>query len=246
MNHRFPDISAWIAKTPICHRGLHDRAAGRVENTLSAAKAAVKAGFAIEADLHPSADGVPMVFHDMTLERLTAEKGSVRERTAAELGKIAIGTTSDTIATLRQLLAVTAGKVGLVLELKGLAGEDDGFVAAVERDLASYDGPAALMSFNHWLVKDARKLCRRRPVGLTAQGNDKLYETHRKIAADASVDFVAYAINDLPCRFASEFRKTGRPVITWNIRTPELARKSALHADQITFEGFDPGTALST
>ncbi|MCB1428134.1 MAG: glycerophosphodiester phosphodiesterase, partial [Nitratireductor sp.] len=31
-----------------------------------------------------------------------------------------------------------------------------------------------------------------------------------------------------------------RPVITWTIRNRDDMAKSARHADQITFEGFDP------
>lgn len=239
----YPETSAWIARAPIAHRGLHDKARGIFENTLSAARAAVAQGFAIEVDLHPSADGVPMVFHDLELERLTGEKGSMRDRTAAELGRVAIGGTADTIPTLGQLLGTVGGKVGLVLELKGHAGADEGFVDAVAQTISNYEGPVALMSFDHWLVEDARRLVKNRPVGLTAEGNDDFYSEHTAFAALADVDFVSYGIHDLPCRFVSEFRTAGRPVITWTIRSPELAAKSALYADQITFEGFDPRAA---
>jgi glycerophosphoryl diester phosphodiesterase len=236
----FPPISSWIAEQPIAHRGLHDKTRGRFENTLSAARAAVEQGFAIEVDLHPSSDGVPMVFHDHDLERLTGRKGSVRAHSAAELGTFGIGGTADTIPTLRQLLEVVDGKVGLVLELKGEAGGDAGFVEAVARTIAGYQGPLALMSFDHWLVADARRLVRDRPIGLTAEGKDDMHDEHSAFAAQADVDFVSYGIEDLPCRFVREFRESGRPVISWTIRTPELAARSAIHADQITFEGFDP------
>jgi glycerophosphoryl diester phosphodiesterase len=233
-------IAAWIARDPIAHRGLHDKAQGRFENTLSAARAAVEQGFAIEVDLHPAADGVPVVFHDDDLERLTGRKGDVRAHSAAELGRMAIGGTADTIPTLAQLLEVVAGNVGLVLELKGRAGCDAGFVEAVAETIRGYDGPLALMSFDHWLVADARRLVSDRPVGLTAEGKDDKHDEHSAFAAQADVDFVSYSIADLPCRFVAEFRQGGKPVITWTIRTPELAAKSALYADQITFEGFDP------
>ncbi len=238
--NNFPSISSWIAKTPIAHRGLHDKAQGRFENTLSAASAAVSNGFNIEVDLHPSADGVPMVFHDLTLDRLTPEKGNMRERKAAELAKIKVGGSQDHIPSLRQLLATISGKVGLVIELKGLAGEDDGFVEAVAKELEHYDGQAAIMSFNHWLVADARRQFPSRAVGLTAEGDDRYHDMHMGIAQSAAVDFVSYGIKDLPCRFGEAFRKSGKPLISWTIRTPDLAAKSALHADQITFEGFDP------
>ena len=57
-------------RLPITHRALHDRAAGRIENSPSAIRAAVEAGYGIEIDLQLASDGVPMVFHDETLDRL--------------------------------------------------------------------------------------------------------------------------------------------------------------------------------
>lgn len=235
-----PCPTDWIRQRPIAHRGLHDVSNGVFENTLSAAAAAIDHGYGIEVDLHPSADGVPMVFHDNILDRLTDESGKFRDRTADELGAITIGGSKDRVPTLRQLLDLTAGRSGLVLELKGIAGEDDGFVAAVLAQLEAYDGPVAIMSFNHWLLEDARKLGTQIPVGLTAEGGDKLHEAHHQALAAYDPDFLSYGIDDLPNRFVHEFRQTGRPVITWTVRSPEAAAKSALYADQITFEGFFP------
>ena len=38
-------------------------------------RAALDAGYGIELDIQPSADGVPMVFHDYDLRRLTPVSG---------------------------------------------------------------------------------------------------------------------------------------------------------------------------
>lgn len=233
-------MADWLTERPIAHRGLHDITAGRPENSLSAAMAAMEHGYAIEVDLHPSADGVPMVFHDNTLERLTTEKGAFRARDASELTRISLGGSADTVPTLEALLDLVGGRVGLVLELKGMAGDDDGFVAAVLKQLEGYDGPVAIMSFNHWLLADARALDTQLPVGLTAEGKEKLVPVHQQANADYKPDFVSYGITDLPNAFVSDFRATGKPVITWTVRTPEQAAFSAQYADQITFEGFLP------
>lgn len=64
---------------PIAHRGLHDAAKGIVENTAPAFDAAVAKGYAIECDLRPAADGTPLVFHDLELDRLTAGAGLVTD-----------------------------------------------------------------------------------------------------------------------------------------------------------------------
>lgn len=230
----------WMRKRPIAHRGLHDKARGIFENTLSAAAAAIGRGFHIEVDLHPSRDGAPIVFHDLELKRLTGQAGRIRDLSAAEIARLRVGDGGDAPPTLRQLLDLTAGRVGLVLEMKGLAGEDDGFVAAVAQTLAGYGGPAAIMSFNHWLLADARREAPSVALGLTAEGDDRLHDIHAGADRQHHVEFVSYKISDLPCRFAREFRESGRPVISWTVRSPADAVKSALYADQITFEGFDP------
>ena len=63
------------------------------ENTLTAFDAAVRMHRtdAIETDVHLSADGVVMIFHDDTLDRCTSADGPVAARTAAELAAVDAG-----------------------------------------------------------------------------------------------------------------------------------------------------------
>lgn len=70
----------------VAHRGytLH-----YPENTLIALESAVHAGARyIEVDVQLSADRVPVLFHDRTLERMCGVPGAVHERTWAELGML--------------------------------------------------------------------------------------------------------------------------------------------------------------
>src|SRR4030095_14841500 len=101
----------WLTARPIAHRGYHDIRRGRPENTLAAFDAAVEAHYAIECDLHISADGLPVVFHDADLARLTGATGQIRDRTAAELGDLRIAGTGEWIPTLDELLSLVAGRV---------------------------------------------------------------------------------------------------------------------------------------
>ncbi len=73
---------------PIAHRGLHNAKKGIVENTLPAFAAAIAKNYGIECDLRPAAGGLPVVFHDETLERLTTAKGRVADLDAAALKRI--------------------------------------------------------------------------------------------------------------------------------------------------------------
>ena len=53
----------------------------------------------------------------------------------------------------------------------------------------------------------------------------------------AQREFLAYDVRDLPSRFAASQRARGLPVLTWTVRTQELAQRAALHADAPIAEG---------
>jgi glycerophosphoryl diester phosphodiesterase len=128
-----PELHPDLLRLPIAHRALHDLQARAPENSMPAIRAAIEEGYAIEIDLQLSADGVPMVFHDDELDRLTYETGPVRARSVAELQRIRVRHSPEPIPTFRQVLAEVAGRVPLLIEIKdqsGCMGPTDG---ALER-----------------------------------------------------------------------------------------------------------------
>lgn len=234
---------AWLTERPVAHRGYHDMNKEVWENTLSAFSGAIDAGFAIECDLHYASDGVPVVFHDDDLLRVCNLPSQLRERTSAELGLLSIGGTKDKIPTLKQLLQLCDGKVPLVLELKGREGDDDGFAESVLEVLEGYKGHVALMSFDHWLLKDLKALEAPYPVGLTAEGNKPETFFQHDEAMQLGLDFISYFHGHLPNPFITAQRQRGIPVITWTVRDEAARKHTFANADQMTFEGFDPRIA---
>lgn len=108
--------------TLFAHRGL---AARYPENTLASFAAARREGCrAVEFDVQLSADGVPVVFHDDDLARLTGDPRRVDALAYAELRRVDVGAfkgarfAHERIPTLDETLAAWGG-AGLVnLELK--------------------------------------------------------------------------------------------------------------------------------
>ena len=93
----------------IAHRGA---SADERENTLPAFERAIAAGSDyVELDVQASADGALVVFHDLELDRLTPLSGPLRRRTLAELREVGIPTLADVVE-------LTRGRVGLMVELK--------------------------------------------------------------------------------------------------------------------------------
>ncbi|MER9253600.1 glycerophosphodiester phosphodiesterase [Mesorhizobium sp. M0598] len=234
------DLS-WLTARPVAHRGLHDMNKTRWENTLSAFAAATERGYAIECDVHLSSDGVPVIIHDGDLLRLTGEDGFVWQRTAAEITALKVGGTADHLPTLQQALDLVDGRVPMVVELKGAAGHDEGLVESVGKMLKHYKGKTAIMSFDHWLIREFPKYAPGIPGGLTAYGNDNhLIEAHFAMLAH-DIAFTSYAAGDLPNRFVSFVReRLGMPVITWTVHDQPAVDLTFKYADQMTFEGFEP------
>ncbi|MCO1337757.1 hypothetical protein BJH93_02460 [Kocuria polaris] len=87
--------------TAYAHRGY---APDGTENTLAAFRAAVERGFThLETDVRTSADGVPMVFHDEHVDRVTEGFGRVSELTSGELARLRVAK-REPIPTFEQLL----------------------------------------------------------------------------------------------------------------------------------------------
>jgi glycerophosphoryl diester phosphodiesterase len=67
----------------IAHRGF---SAIAPENTLAAFELAIARGaHSIEFDIQLSADNVPVIFHDATLDRITGVSGKVRENNSVSI-----------------------------------------------------------------------------------------------------------------------------------------------------------------
>ncbi|WP_174800790.1 glycerophosphodiester phosphodiesterase [Martelella limonii] len=233
-------MTAWLTAHPIAHRGYHDLNGAIWENTLPAFQRAIDAGFAIECDIHLSADGVPMVFHDDDLKRLCGREGEIEALTAAEARQVPVGGTTATIPSLSDLLDATAGKVALVIELKSSKADPAAFARATLDALEDYRGPVALMSFDAEILSALKQAGSRFPLGLTAEGRDEDAIARHHEAFAIGLDFVSYYYDDLPNDFVTGARAKGVPVITWTVRNEKARAHTFQHADQMTFEGFDP------
>lgn len=245
------DLS-WITARPVAHRGLHDAARGLIENALSAAEAAAVAGYPIELDIQISADREAMVFHDITLDRLTAAKGAVSALSAAELGRIPLAGTADTIPTLAAFLARVGGRVPLFIEIKSAFSGDTRLATRAVDVLAGYGGEVALISFDPDMLAEAKACAPHVPRGIIAQARyDGAHwpgmtpERGRMLAdmdhrAVSGYDFISYRFADLTHPALVAARAQGLPVTAWTVRSPADAARALAGADQIVFEGFTP------
>lgn len=247
-----------IFTRPIAHRGLHNAARAIVENSISAARAAIAAGYGIECDVQLSQDGDVVVFHDDALERLTQDTGLVREKSGAQLRAQKLNGGDDHIPGFDAFLGVIAGRAPLVVEIKSAFDGETLTAQRVAESLAFYDGPVAIKSFDPAMIAFLRAEGRNLnvshiPLGVVAEAHydtddwsslsarQRQEMTHFLHYPRTRPDFVSWSVNDLPNAIPFLARAgLHLPVMTWTVRTQAHASLAAQWADQIVFEGFDP------
>ena len=238
---------------PLAHRGYHDVANHRPENSLSAFAAAIAAGYGIELDVQLTADGEAMVFHDDTLDRMTGKTGAVFDHSAAALGAIRLRNSTDLIPTLAQVLALVAGKVPVLIEIKERLDTMQDTSGRLERAVANavkdYQGPVAVMSFNPHCMAHMARLAPNTPRGITTDDYNPQQcaplspEVCAHLRAIPDYDrtgssFISHKASDLLRPRVADLKSMGAAVLCWTIRSPEAEAKARQIADNITFEGY--------
>lgn len=233
----YTDLASLFAR-PIAHRGLHACGKpGPIENSLSAAEAAIARGYGIECDIQLTADGDAVVFHDDELDRLTGSRGPTAALTAQQLGGIKLKGSQDRIPTLAAFLDAVRGRATLVIEIKRQA---PGEMRLADRALTlvrAYPGPVVLESFDPTVVRHCRAKGSPCPIGLVGPPEDGSAPDSE--ALDAG-DFVSWNIEHLADIAAL---RPNLPRTTWTVRSQAQADRARSLGAQIVFEGFVPATA---
>lgn len=230
------------------HRGLHNGV--RAENSMSAFRAAVEAGFGIELDVRLSSDGELMVFHDDTLDRMTKEKGRVDSRTAKELSEITLGGTSDTIPKFSEVLRLVDGRVPLLVEIK----EEQGKYGVTEKTaelLRDYNGEFIIESFNPLALARVKEIMPEIPRGFLSQNflSDKKYRgfvyfllQNLLLNVICRPDFIAYNHRDYKNAALRLVRSMfGVPTLAWTVRSEREEQEAIKHGfDSVIFEKYTP------
>ncbi len=166
-----------MATLVIAHRGA---SAEKPENTLAAfRRALILKVDGLELDVRVTRDGVPVVFHDADLFRLTGVRGRINARTWPELEKLRVHGT-ESIPRLTDVLRLARGQAVVQIELK--AGVP---VAPVVRAIQTARAMerVILASFVPRLLRTARRLAPTVPRMLITEGRRTPASLVRQLAA---------------------------------------------------------------
>jgi glycerophosphoryl diester phosphodiesterase len=204
----------------IAHRGASAEAP---ENTLSAFRRAIASkADGIELDVQISKDGVPVVFHDDSLRRLTGVSGRLTAKTWPELQKLRVLQSDEGIPRLVDVLALTRGRIVVQIELKrGVRVEP--VVAVIKKARAT--AWVILASFELELVCEAAKLAPKIPRMLISEGRRTAATLVRQLATceahGLSVNYRAVRNAD----YARYFQTRGFVVWCWTVNEAPAAKR---------------------
>jgi glycerophosphoryl diester phosphodiesterase len=142
----------------IGHKGA---AAVAPENTLASFRIALEASVdGLECDVHATADGVPVIIHDATVERTTDGTGAIAEMTLGDVKRrdASFGMAAfrgEEIPTLDELLTLVDGKVLLALEYKAMAAVEASIPILKRHDAARW---CTAWAFNADVLRELKRL----------------------------------------------------------------------------------------
>jgi len=253
-----PSAENFLKQNLYAHRGLHDNRTIAPENSMAAFKKAVDAGYGIELDVQLTKDGIPVVFHDFSLERVARyeegnEKvcGKVIDYTFDELSKFHLLDSDERIPKFEDFLKLVDGKVPLIIELK-IEGFDISVCETVDKLLCDYKGVYCIESFNPlgllWYKKNRKDVFRGQLSQEFFRAPEKEFHTPLHFMLSflnfnflTRPDFIAY--NHMHSNNLSRmlchglFKKTAA---AWTIRSQAELNRNKKHFDIFIFEGFIP------
>ncbi|MEE8835771.1 MAG: glycerophosphodiester phosphodiesterase family protein [Eubacteriales bacterium] len=151
-----PDLSD-LRRYDYANRGFTGSDPKVPENSGTAFRNAIDHGYGIRMDVRMTRDGVPVIFADTRLERLTGASGSVENSTVEELKALKLSGTDEEILTLSEALKIVDGQVPVILELEVEDGNYDGLCDEVCEIVDEYEGVFAIESMDARVLRWFRK-----------------------------------------------------------------------------------------
>lgn len=204
----------------IAHRGA---SAEKPENTLAAFRRALALKVdGIELDVQLTRDGVPVVFHDHALRRLTGTSGWLATKTWKALQPPRVHG-AEPIPRLAGVLALVRGRAVVQIELKRGA-QVAPVVRAIRRAKAARG--VILASFEAAQIRDARRLAPDIPRMLIAEGRD----LPRLLRAMSVLGAAGLSLNHRAVRsraVVEKIHRAGGTVWCWTVNDARTARRLA-------------------
>ena len=217
------------------------------ENSYAAIKRAADQGYGIEFDVHLTKDGIPVVFHDDTLNRVCGVDGHLKDYTFEELQQFRLMGTDERIPAFADVLKAVNGRTPLIIEYK-VEQNTDALCSTCNEILKDYKGLYCIESFHPMAVRWYR---RNRPDIVRGQLSESFMKTqpsalyfllaHLLFNFLTAPDFIAYNHKHYQSVSRTLCRKLYHCLsVAWTIRSQEALDNMKPHFDLFIFEDFIP------
>jgi glycerophosphoryl diester phosphodiesterase len=210
----------------------HAACAGHAaENTLAGIRAALDLGVdGIEIDVQATSDGVPVLMHDLTVDRTTNGYGRVAELSLDDIRRLDAG--GEPPPTLADALSLTRGRVLLVMEIK-----QPGIETVVADTLRELNALADVMAWSFFpkALQALRSIEPRIPAALLI-GPQSMpgWQSLRELAIQLGLQGVSVYCESIDEQVRRDTRRCGLALYAWTADAPEeIARLVALDVDGI-------------
>ncbi|MEM6667409.1 MAG: glycerophosphodiester phosphodiesterase family protein [Pseudomonadota bacterium] len=228
------------------HRGLWSED-GPPENSIAAFKAAAAAGVGIELDVQLASDGVPIVFHDPMLDRMTEASGAVWHRSTDELTSLKLTGSDEHIPTLSAALTALPKGTPVLVELKASPGDHGDYLSAVDKALFGAPAECAVMSFVWGLNEAAAQVMPDRTRGTLAQPDLAGSGTplQQRIAASAALSAHFTSLHHSDVAAGRDLLGPTADLATWTVDDEAALQIAAQANAAIIFEKLNPALVLT-
>jgi glycerophosphoryl diester phosphodiesterase len=203
----------------IAHRGYP---VNYPENTLSSFQAAIDLGFShMELDVHMSKDGIPVVMHDETIDRMTNGSGEIRKYTLDELKQFTIAP-DEKIPTLKEVLNLAKDNIIVSIELKKpkLYKGIEKKVYEVIRKLDMLE-QVYVISFDHASLIKLRTITTEIKVGPLV---NKIRHSHFRLLKKLNAEYFAVNVKAINNKHIKKCKEMGVQLVVWTVNTIEQMR----------------------
>ncbi|GIP27683.1 glycerophosphoryl diester phosphodiesterase [Paenibacillus sp. J23TS9] len=205
----------------VAHRGFSGKAP---ENTMAAFRMAIAEPFVqwMEIDTQLTADGIPVVIHDFSLDRTTNGSGKVKDHTWQQIHRLDAGSwksrdfLGERVPSLEEVLRLSCGRVRLNIELKTSGNMYPGLEKAVIDRVVSYhmEQDVVLTSFDSGALIKVKEINPDIKTGLIIDARPKdLVERLQSLQCS----FLSIGHLNLDHDLAEKLKAAGMTVMGWTV-----------------------------
>lgn len=218
----------------IAHRGA---SAYAPENTMIAFQKALDMNAElIELDVMLSKDGVPVLFHDQTLDRKTNGSGEVRDYTFEELRQLDAGSWfseefgGEKIPSLEEVLEWAEGKIALNIEIKTEAWSED-LSQSIEPKVVQLVRDSGMgeyiifSSFDYRILLRLKELAPELRTAMLYEATQSGEKDPLTLVTELNADAFNCSATQLTPEWLEMLKEAGVPVLVYTVNDPDVMKQ---------------------